>query len=229
MIAGQEPRPAARPGPPSRLRVGDLLDGWRHILASPALRPLFLNAVGVNGLIMATAPLLTVLMLGDLGFAPWQYGLAFAVPCTGGLIGSRLARRLAARYGQTRVLRTAGALRAGWPAALALTGRGPAGLALVMAVEFGLITCTSVFAPVLATRQLELAPPDQVARTLSAWQVTSKLVTAALTALWGLLASLTGPRAAIALAGLLLLATPLLLPRRDPAPHPAPEHAAESA
>jgi len=44
---------------------------------------------------MATAPLLAVLMLGRLGFAPWQYGLAFAAPCVGGLIGSRLARRLA--------------------------------------------------------------------------------------------------------------------------------------
>jgi hypothetical protein len=38
---------------------------------------------------------------------------------------------------------------------------------------------------------------------------------AALTALWGLLASITGPRTAIAIAGALLLATPLLLPRRD--------------
>jgi hypothetical protein len=36
-----------------------------------------------------------------------------------------------------------------------------------------------------------------------------------MTALWGLLASLTSPRAAIAAAGLLMLATPLLLPRRD--------------
>ena len=34
---------------------------------------------------------------------------------------------------------------------------------------------------------------------------------ATLTALWGLLASVTGPRAAIALAGVLMLATPLLL------------------
>ena len=36
---------------------------------------------------------------------------------------------------------------------------------------------------------------------------------AALTALWGLLAGLIGPRAAIAVAGILLLVTPLLLPR----------------
>jgi hypothetical protein len=33
------------------------------------------------------------------------------------------------------------------------------------------------------------------------------------TALWGVLASLTSPRVAIAIAGTLILATPLLLPR----------------
>ena len=51
----------------------------------------FLNTVLVNGLILATAPLLAVLMLGPLGFAPWQYGLAFGAPCVGGLLGARLA------------------------------------------------------------------------------------------------------------------------------------------
>jgi hypothetical protein len=46
-----------------------------------------------------------------------------------------------------------------------------------------------------------------------------------MTALWGVLAARTGPRTAIALAGVLLLATPLLLPRRDPAPGAGPERA----
>ncbi|MFE9438482.1 hypothetical protein ACFYO2_05670 [Streptomyces sp. NPDC006602] len=54
-----------------------------------------------------------------------------------------------------------------------------------------------------------------MARTLSAWSVTGKLTTAALTALWGLLTALVGTRTAIAAAGLLLPATPLLLPRHD--------------
>ncbi|PVE11208.1 hypothetical protein Y717_16375 [Streptomyces scopuliridis RB72] len=133
-IGGEEPRPV-RTGAP-HFRVGDLLDGWRYILDHPALRPLFFNTVLVNGLIMATSPVLAVLMLRDLGTAT-----------------------------------------------------------------------------------------DRVARTLSAWSVTSKVTIAALTALWGLLAGLTGPRTAIAIAGLLLLATPLLLPRHDNTPHHEPERA----
>ncbi|MFE7761191.1 MFS transporter [Streptomyces sp. NPDC057438] len=222
-----EPRPtrskethAAPPRKPAtgttpRLRLGDLLDGWRYILRDPALRPLFLNSVLVNALIMAPAPLLLMLMVGQLGFAPWQYGLAFAVPCVGGLIGSRLSRPLVARYGQDRVVRVAGTLRACWPLGLAFVGAGPAGLVLVMVVELGLITCIGVFNPVLATQRLTRTPPDRVARTLTAWSVTGKLTTAAMTALWGVLAAVTTPRTAIATAGLLLLTTPLfLLPHR---------------
>ncbi|MFH8702732.1 MFS transporter [Streptomyces rubrogriseus] len=215
-IGGGEPYP--RRAAASRLRAGDLLDGWRYVLASPALRPLFLNTVLVNGLIMATAPLLAVLMLGDLGFAPWQYALAFAVPCLGGLVGSRMAGPLVARFGEHRVLVTSGVLRVCWPMGLAFVGPGTGGLVLVMAVEFGLIASVGVYNPVYATRRLELTPADRVARTLSAWTVSGKLTTAALTALWGLLAGLTGTRTAVALAGVLLLATPLLLPRQ---PHPS--------
>jgi MFS family permease len=210
-IGGSEPHPVRAGG--LRLHSGDLLEGWRHILTHPALRPLFFNTVLVNGLVMATAPLLAVLMLGTLGFEPWQYGLAFAVPCAGGLIGSRLAGRLVARHGRHRVMLAAGTLRACWSLGLAFIGPGTAGLVLVMAVEFGLIACMGVFNPVFATYRLNQTSADRTARTLSAWSITSKVSVAALTALWGGLAAVTSPRIAIAIAGLLMLTTPLLLLR----------------
>jgi hypothetical protein len=47
-----------------------------------------------------------------------------------------------------------------------------------------------------------------------------------MTAAWGLLAAATTPRTAIALAGVLLLGTPLLLPRREKARRKAVEQAA---
>jgi Major Facilitator Superfamily len=224
---GREPRPARTDA--ARLRARDLPDGWRYILRSPALRPLFFNAMAVNGLIMATEPLISVLMLGRLGFAPWQFGLAFALPCAGGLIGSRLARRLAARFGQHTILRTAGALRACWVVGLAFIRPGIAGLVLVLVVQFGLVTCCGVVNPVLATYRLQQAAKDRVARTLSAWSVSTSASIAAMTALWGLLASLTSPRTGIAVAGLLMLATPLLLPRREHLAAPQPEAASAKA
>jgi MFS family permease len=209
-----------REAPPARaepFRFGDLAEGWRAILGSPALRPLFFNSVLVAGLIMAAAPLLAVLMLGRLGFAPWQYGLVLGLPCLGGVIGSRLARPLVARFGSLWVLRVFGVLRACWSVGLAFIGPGVAGLVLVIVVEFGLIGCMGVFNPVFAAWRLNHSPPGKAARVLSAWNISSNLTIAALTALWGLLAAATSPRIAIALAGALMLLTPLLLPRRDAA------------
>lgn len=210
-IGGHEAHPE-RPTA-ARLRVADLLDGWRYILAHPILRRLLVNSILVGGLILATEPLLAVLMLGQLHFAPWQYGLAFAAPCVGGLIGARLARRLAARFGVHRVMVTAGTLAACWPVWLAFIRPGVAGIVLVIAIQLGLVSCMGLFNPLYATYRLEQAGQGRVARVLSAWQVTKNLTIAALTALWGVLATLTSPRIGIAVAGLLLLGTPLLLPR----------------
>ncbi|SNS93430.1 Predicted arabinose efflux permease, MFS family [Asanoa hainanensis] len=201
-----------------RARAGELLDGWRHILRHPGLRALYLNQLLVAGLIMATEPLLAVLLLQDLGFAPWQYGLAFAVPCLGGLVGSRLARRVVARHGQHRILRTVGTLRAIWLIGLAFVQPGLIGLLTVIAVEIAIIISMSLFNPVLATYRLEHTPDDRVARTLSAWSVGSGLAIAALSALGGVLAAATSPRTAIAVAGVVILASPLLLPRRTREP-----------
>ena len=220
-IGGSEPRPA--PAAPER---GGLLEGWRFIVSSPTLRPLFLNTVLVNSLIMATAPLLAVLMLGELGFAPWQYALAFGAPCIGGLLGSRLARRLVARFGTLRVLRVSGTLRVCWSVGLAFVSAGTGGLVFVMATQFALVTSIGVFNPVFVTQRLAETPADRVARTLAAWSVSQNATVAAMTALWGVLAALAGARVAIALAGLLMLATPLLLPRREPVVRVAPAAAA---
>jgi MFS family permease len=212
------------PAPASQARVtrpGDLLDGWRHILGDPALRPLFFNTILVGGLIMATAPLMAVLMLGRLGFAPWQYALAFGVPCVGGLVGARLSKPLVARLGEDRVLKLFGSLRACWTIPLAFIPAGIGGILLVIAVQTGLVTTIGIFNPVYATRRLVLTPDDRVARTLSAWSVSSSASIAALTALWGVLASVTSLRAAVALSGVAMLATPIFLIRntRNPKGH----------
>jgi MFS family permease len=210
-IGGTEPAPPARQG---RIRAGDLLEGWRYILRHPTLRPLFLNVMAVNALIMAAEPLLSFMMLGRLGFPAWEYGLAFAVPCVGGLVGSRLARRVVDRYGRSRVLPVFGAARTCWPVGLTFVRPGVPGLLIVMATELGLIACISVFSPALATYRLEHTDPDRLSRVLAAWSVTSSATIAGLTTVWGLLAELTGPRVAIGVAGVLMLGTPLLLPAK---------------
>jgi Major Facilitator Superfamily len=220
-IRGHEEAP--HPTGKSPMRAGALLDGWRHIMGHPGLRPLYLNQILVGGLIMATEPLLAVLLLRRLGFPPWQYGLAFAAPCLGGLIGSRLARRVVARFGRHWVFRTVGTLRAIWLIGLAFIRPGVVGLVTVMAVELAIIVNMSLYSPVLATYRLEHTPKHLVARTLSAWSIGQQASIAILTALGGLLADVTGPRTALTVVGLLVLTTPLLLPRHDQTSHHEPE------
>ncbi|WP_063042635.1 MFS transporter [Nocardia pseudovaccinii] len=205
-------------------RSSDIVEGWRYILAHHTLRRFFVNTMLVNGLIMAGEPLLSVLMLAHLHFPVWEYGLAFAIPCIGGLIGSRLARHIASRLGEQTVLRVFGAVRACWPLGLAFIRPGPAGLVIVMVTEFGLIICISIFNAVFAAYRLNNTETDRHARVLAAWSITSSISIAAITVTWGLLAQLTSPRTAIALAGVLLLATPFLLPRQVAAPEPIPPH-----
>ncbi|MCX5192459.1 MFS transporter [Streptomyces sp. NBC_00249] len=209
-IRRREAEPGHGRAAAGRLRAADVLEGWRFIHDDRNLRPLFWNTVAVNALIMATEPLLAVLLLDGLGWAAWQYGLAFGLPCIGGFAGARAARRLEARYGRRRVLAVSGTLRVVWPVGLVLVVPGNAGVALVVAVELGLITCMGVFNPLFATERLQRVPAERLGRVLVAWKVTGTGAIAGLTALGGALATVTGPRTTIAVAGALLLATPLL-------------------
>ncbi len=210
--------PAVEPASRRGSRLTELLAGWRYILGHPTLRPLFFNDVLFKGLLLATEPLLSVLMLAELGFTPWQYGLALASPCIGGLVGSRFSHRVVARLGQRRTMLAAGTLRVIWPIGLAFIPSGAAGLAMVFGLQLCLVTCIGVFAPAFSTYRLEQTDNGVVARTLAAWSITGNATIAILTVLWGLLATATDPRFAIAAAGALLLLTPALMPWRATRP-----------
>ncbi|MDP9845003.1 MFS transporter [Streptosporangium lutulentum] len=213
--------------PATRLRGADLLRGWRFILHDRVLRRLFFNGILVSGLIMATVPLLAVLLLGEYHFSALEYGLAFGVPALGGFVGARLSARLVKRYGRHRVMAVSGWLRSIFPLGLAFVHPGVTGLLTVIVVEGLLITCMGVFNPIYATERLQRTPADHAAQVLSAWGASSKLVQAALMTIWGVLATLTSPLAAITVSGVLLLATPLLLPKRAHLVDPEPARPAE--
>jgi hypothetical protein len=228
-IGGAEPDPPPRaPSRAARARFRELPSSWRYIVTHPGLRGLFVNRLMVGSLILCTEPLLSVLMLRRLHFPPWQYGLAFAAPCIGGLAGARVSPRLVARLGSGRALLTFGTLTVGWPIGLAFIPGGVAGLLIVIALQFGLVLNMGIVNPVVATRRLELIAPERLARTLSAWTVSTSATTAAMTALWGLLAEFVGLRAAIAAAGVLALPAPLFLPRGRASERP-PDRAPASA
>lgn len=223
-IRGKEPYPGRRD---SGRDLRDLATGWRYIFGDPVLRRLMANGVLTGGLILATEPLLAILLLSELKFTAWMYGMAFGIPCAGGFVASRLSARMTVRFGRQRMLLVAGTARACFPIGLAFTFAGYGGLAFFIAVQTGLIIFMGLYTPVSATYRLELLADGQVSRALAAWSITSSATIATATALWGVLATLTSARVAIAAAGALLLATPALLPRERHAPASRPPSGSE--
>jgi hypothetical protein len=62
------------PPPPAAGRrwLGEVTGGWRYIAAHRDLHLLFWNAMAFGGLLMAASPLITVLMLRDLGLTAFS-------------------------------------------------------------------------------------------------------------------------------------------------------------
>nr|WP_232327824.1 MFS transporter [Kibdelosporangium sp. MJ126-NF4] len=209
MIKAPEPAP-----PVMHHKAGRLTEGWRVIFRDSWLRLMLANTVLANSLIMATGPLLLFRMVRELGFTPWEYGLALGISCLGGLLGARVSRPLVRRFGDRAVLLGFGTARVMWLVGLGFIGAGASGFVLVIAVQFTMITCLAAFNPVFATVRLQRTPDDKVARVLTAWTITSRTGIAALTAAWGVLAAFTSASTAMAAAGVLLALTSVLLPWR---------------
>ena len=218
-LRSPEPPPPQRA--PGDTRVADLTAGWRYIHGHPALRRLFWNAMLFGGAIMLTSPLMAVLMLRDLGFEPWQYGLALGLPGIGGVLGATCTRRLTARYGDRRVLLTFGLLRTVWMPLIALAAPGTAGLVVIVVANTLLLFCAGVFNPSFATYRMSATADSHLTRVLTSWSVSSRTVQPLFMLAGGVLAAATSPRAAILVASVLLFSSSLLLPWRALAPRPA--------
>jgi Major Facilitator Superfamily len=212
-VAGiRRPEPAP-PGRPDARRAGaELIAGWRYIFARRGLRALFVNAMLFGGPVMMASALMAVLMLRDLGLTPLDYGLALGLPCLGGVAGSWAAARLVRRFGQRPVLLTSGAARAPWLLLIPLAPRGPGGLAVIVLAETGLLVAAGVFNPAFSTYRMDATGDAFMARVVSSWSVSSKLVQPLFITAGGTLTAVLGIRLVLVLGGAVCLASALFLP-----------------
>ncbi|WP_369153938.1 MFS transporter [Streptomyces sp. R02] len=234
-IRQPEPAPPARVGTAHLGR--DIAAGWQYLLRHPGLRPLFFNALLFGGSVMMASPLMAVLMLDELGLAPWQYGLALGLPCVGGVLGSRLTPLLTRRFGQRRVLLVSGVARTVWTILLPLTPSGALGLCVIVAADFSLLFSAGVFNPSFTTYRMAATPDAYMSRVSTSWSVGAKTCQAAFVIAGGLIAA-AGVRGALLIAGLLCIVSALLLPWRrarlssghvpSPTPEAAPSPATDS-
>jgi MFS family permease len=211
-IRGREPDPPPRVA--SAGRWPDIVAGWRYVLAHPGLRALFVNSQVFGAAMMAASPLLAVLMLGELRFPAWQYGVAWGVPCLGGVLGALALPPLVRRYGQRRVLLASGVGRALWLCLLAAVPAGVGGLVLVIAVELLALFGSGVFNPAYATYRMTETDDHHLSRVISCWSITSRTTQPIGIALGGVLAAATTVRTALLICGLVVLASIALLPWR---------------
>jgi MFS family permease len=189
--------------------------GWRYILAHPGLRALFLNSQIFGAALLAASPLLAVLMLRELRFPAWQYGLAWGLPCLGGVLGALALKPLARRFGEHRVLLASGAGRTVGLCLLAATPAGPAGLMLVIVVQTVALFGSGVFNPAFATYRMTETEDPFLSRVISCWSITSRISQPVGIALGGVLAATTDIRTAVLICGVVVVASTAMLPWRS--------------
>ncbi|MEU0542121.1 MFS transporter [Nocardia sp. NPDC005978] len=193
-------------------RAAQMRAGWSYLWSDRVLRRLFCNAMMFGGGLTAAGPLLALLMLRELHFTPWQYGLALGLPILGGLLGSVCAPMLTSRFGDRVILLVAGTARTLWLAVTLLAHPGPAGLIIIVTADTALLFCAGVFNPVFITYRMNATTDHYMARVGIAWSISAKTIQPVFVAAGGLLATVTSTRVAIAAAAITLLASSLLLP-----------------
>ncbi|GIF25970.1 MFS family permease [Actinoplanes tereljensis] len=219
-LRSPEPPPPLRA--PDRGKWAEIVAGWRYIVTHRGLRILYVNSQVFGAAMMAATPLLTVLMLGELHFSAWQYGVGWGVPCAAGVLGALALKPLTSRFGSHRILLITGVGRAVWLPLLAAMPAGTPGLVLLIAVEFLALFFTGAFNPAFATYRMTHTEDGYLSRVLAGWSVTSRTTQPIAILLGGALAAATSVRFALLACGLVVAASSLFLPWRAPAQVTAP-------
>ncbi|GIH03718.1 MFS transporter [Rhizocola hellebori] len=211
----RSPEPTPPPRAADRARATEFLAGWRYLLQHRGLAALFWNSLVFGGCIMAASPLITLFMLRDRGFPPWQYGLVFGAAGVAGIAGSLLVKPALRRFSQRQVLLFAGVGRNLWLGLIPFASATTGGLLLITASELLLLFFVGLFNPLFATYRMNATDDRHMARMTMAWSMGTKIAQPVFIAGAGLLAAATSAQTALIVLALILLCASVLLPWRD--------------
>jgi predicted MFS family arabinose efflux permease len=225
-IRTTEPTRAERSSAPrTRLRA-EISAGIKIVARDPYLRPMTIFGGLANFALDAYAALVVVFLVRVVRVSEAEVGLLMAVPGLGGVLGALIARRVAGRYGSSRVLlvSTFGALP--FVLLIPLTEAGPRVAFFVIGV-LGAVIGIGVSNVIMATFRQAYSPPGMIGRVTATMRFLV-LGTGPLGALaGGVLGTWLGVRAAmwIAVSVVAVSGAPLLsrdlLGRRDLPAEPA--------
>ncbi|MGW4645515.1 MFS transporter [Kitasatospora sp. NPDC004289] len=201
----EEPRPAA---------VGSLraqvAEGLRFVLGHPLLRTIA-AATGLSNLFAAVLMAVqTVFWVRELELSPGAIGVLLSVSALGGLAGALCAGRLAARFGQARVIWLSALLAAPFALLWPLSA-GPAAPVLFAVGSAVVLFGAVVYNVAQVSLRQALCPPELLGRMNATMRflVWGTLPLGAL--LGGAVADAAGPRTALWVCALGFLAVPLPL------------------
>jgi MFS family permease len=212
LIRRREPLP---PPPATVGRWTQLTGGLRFVGGHATLRPMLLSWLLFAGSVAWLTPVETVFYLRDLHFSAWQYGLLMGIPALGGLLGSRLSRRLVVRSNPVRLVWWTSVLRGPWQFLVPLAMPGLGGLILSGVGFFGvLLFAGTVNAGMASYRQMQ-TPENLMSRVATLWSFATTAVQPLFALGGGLMAVATSPRFALLAGAVLMNAAVVLLPRGD--------------
>ncbi|MEV6549636.1 MFS transporter [Streptomyces sp. NPDC051597] len=191
----------------------DIGEGIRFVTGHPLLRVIALTTALGNlcmAVLMATQ---TVHLVRVVGLEPGALGLVLSASAVGGLLGAVCSGRLAARWGQARLILWSVLLSGPFALLWPLSGHGTLGAALFAAGSAGISFGAVVYNIAQVSFRQGLCPPHLLGRMNATLRflMWGTLPLGAL--LGGTLAEAFGPRAALACcaAGFLAVPLPLLL------------------
>jgi len=148
---------------PDRHMGAEIRAGLRFVLRHPVFRAVTGSAATYNFFYAMTVPLVTLLLVDDIGFSGAVVGLLMTIGGVGGVLGAAFSGRLAERLGQVRAMRLGYLASVPTTLLIPFAGDGPAALLFAgpwFATAFGII----VYNVGQASIRQALCPPDMLGR-----------------------------------------------------------------
>lgn len=190
-----------------------LFSGWVFMWKDQNLRGYFINAMIFGGCLAAAAPLISDLVLQNLGLTPLHYSILLSLPAFAGIAGSWCSSKVVGKIGERQAIWYSGAARSLWLVLLPVAPNGILGFSYLLALECLLMFSAGVFNPIFATVRLRLVDSQRVRAVASAWPISAHLTKPLFVGLTAAMLTIGTTRNTLVGVGIAMLIAIVFLPR----------------